>query len=40
MAATPEGRVKAAVKKLLTKHGVYFYMPVQNGMGESTRQAW
>lgn len=33
MGQTPEGKVKAAVKKLLKKHGVYFYMPVQNGMG-------
>ena len=33
MAMTPEGRVKAAVKKLLKEQGVWFYMPVQNGMG-------
>jgi Holliday junction resolvase len=33
MAMTPEGRVKKAVKKLLDTHGVYYYMPVQNGMG-------
>lgn len=33
MAITPEGRVKAAVKKLLKEHGIWFYMPVQNGMG-------
>lgn len=30
---TPEGRVKAAVKKWLTEHGAWFYMPVSNGMG-------
>jgi hypothetical protein len=30
---TPEGKVKAAVKKLLAKYGAYYYMPVQNGMG-------
>lgn len=36
---TPEGTVKQRVKKLLTllKHkGVYFHMPVQNGMGAPT----
>lgn len=30
---TPEGRVKAAVKKLLEKYNVYYFMPVSNGMG-------
>ena len=30
---TPEGRVKAKVKKLLKQYGVYFYMPMQNGYG-------
>ncbi len=30
---TPEGKVKAAVKKLLKERGIWFYMPVQNGMG-------
>lgn len=30
---TPEGRVKQAVKKLLASKGIWFYMPVQNGMG-------
>jgi hypothetical protein len=33
MAMTPEGRVKAAVKRWLKEHGIWFYMPVQNGMG-------
>ena len=33
MALTPEGRVKQAVKKLLASKGIWFYMPVQNGMG-------
>lgn len=33
MASTPEGRVKAAVKKRLKDLGVWYYMPVQNGMG-------
>jgi hypothetical protein len=31
--ATPEGRVKDKVKKLLKANGIWFYMPVQNGMG-------
>ena len=30
---TPEGKVKADVKKFLKAIGAYFYMPVQNGMG-------
>lgn len=34
MASTPEGRVKAAVKVELRKRNVWFYMPVQNGMGQ------
>jgi hypothetical protein len=33
MATTPEGRLKQQVKKVLDKHGVWYYMPVQNGMG-------
>jgi hypothetical protein len=34
---TPEGRVKAAVNKLLAKYKrVYRFMPVQYGYGEST----
>lgn len=33
MANTPEGRVKAQVKRVLDAHGVWYYMPVQNGMG-------
>ncbi len=33
MALTPEGRVKAAVKRWLNEHEVWYYMPVQNGMG-------
>lgn len=33
MATTPEGKVKAKVKALLAKYGVYWHMPVQNGMG-------
>ena len=30
---TPEGKVKAKVKKKLALPGVYSHMPVQNGMG-------
>lgn len=33
MALTPEGRVKEAVKRWLKSRGIYYYMPVQNGMG-------
>lgn len=33
MAATPEGRVKIAVKKYLAAKGAYYYMPMSNGMG-------
>lgn len=30
---TPESKVKAKVKKLLDSVGVYYFMPVSNGMG-------
>ena len=30
---TPEGLVKAVVKKVLAKHAAYWHCPVQNGMG-------
>jgi hypothetical protein len=30
---TPEGRVKAAVKKYLSAKGVWHFSPVSNGMG-------
>lgn len=33
MAQTPEGRVKEAVKKWLKARDIWYYMPVQNGMG-------
>lgn len=33
---TPEGRVKARVKRLLKKHNCYFFMPVQMGYGAPT----
>ena len=34
MALTPEGRVKQAVKQYLKRRGIWFYMPIQNGMGQ------
>jgi hypothetical protein len=33
VASTPEGKVKSAIKKMLKEWGIWFYMPVQNGMG-------
>lgn len=33
MAQTPEGKVKDQVKKLLKARGIWYYMPMQNGMG-------
>ena len=30
---TPEGRVKAAVKRRLKELGIWWYCPIQNGMG-------
>ena len=33
MATTPEGKVKAAVKRRLKELGIWYYCPVQNGMG-------
>jgi hypothetical protein len=33
MATTPEGKVKDAVRKYLKARGIWFYMPVSNGMG-------
>jgi hypothetical protein len=30
---TPEGKVKAAVKRYLKEKGIWFFMPMQNGMG-------
>jgi len=35
MAQTPEGKVKAAVKKVLDKHGVYHFSPATGGYGRS-----
>lgn len=34
MAMTPEGKVKAAVKKELKARGIFFFLPVSNGMGQ------
>lgn len=36
MANTPEGKVKDAVKAACKKLGIYYHMPVQNGMGKPT----
>ena len=33
---TPEGRVKADIKKWLKEQGAYFFMPVQTGYGAAT----
>ena len=30
---TPEGKVKSAVKKMLTAHNIWYFMPMQNGFG-------
>lgn len=35
MATTPEGKVKAQVKKILDEHDVYYFMPVTGGYGKS-----
>jgi hypothetical protein len=35
MAATPEGAIKREIAKTLKKLGVFYYMPVQNGMGKT-----
>lgn len=33
MASTPEGKVKALVKKELDARGIWYFMPMQNGFG-------
>lgn len=33
MAKTPEGKVKDGVRKRLKEAGIWFYQPIQNGMG-------
>lgn len=30
---TPEGKVKAAVKKVLKAQDIWYFMPMQNGLG-------
>jgi hypothetical protein len=35
MAATPEKKVKDAVKKILNAHGAYYFNPVTGGYGSS-----
>jgi hypothetical protein len=31
---TPEGRVKEAVKRILKKHDIWYFMPAANGFGK------
>lgn len=33
--STPEGKVKAAIKKLLDQHDIYYFMPATAGYGRS-----
>ena len=35
MAATPEAKIKAKIKKILDEHEVYYAMPVGSGYGRS-----
>jgi Holliday junction resolvase len=35
MAATPEKKVKDAVRKLLVEFGIYYFMPAANGFGRA-----
>lgn len=35
MAATPEAKVKAKIKAILKKYGVYYAMPIGTGYGNS-----
>ena len=35
MAQTPESKVKASIKKVLAKHGVYYVMPIGSGYGNA-----
>ena len=35
MAITPEGKVKAAVRKLLVDFGIYYFSPSANGYGRA-----
>lgn len=34
MAQTPEGKVKDAVRKVLKARNIWYYQPMQNGMGQ------
>lgn len=36
MGATPEGKVKAQIKKILADNGAWFHMPVPSGYGAPT----
>lgn len=35
MAQTPESKVKASIKKILAKHGIYYVMPIGSGYGNA-----
>ncbi len=35
MAATPESKVKKAIRKILDEHGAYYAMPIGTGYGRS-----
>ena len=35
MAQTPESKVKASIKKILLKHGIYYVMPIGSGYGNA-----
>jgi len=35
MPQTPEGKVKAAVRKLLVEYGIYYFSPAANGFGRA-----
>jgi hypothetical protein len=35
MAATPEAKVKARIKKILAEHNVYYAMPIGSGFGNA-----
>jgi len=34
MAQTPEGKVKDAIKKILNKNDIWYFMPAANGFGK------
>ena len=35
MAATPEAKVKAKIKKILAEHNIYYAMPIGSGFGNA-----